>query len=409
MSDSVYLSVPGVICGAGSSIDQVWNSCLTGNRDGIKRVTAIGGKEFFAGKIDDSLLDPVDDARYDMRIIRIVNRALMQILPAVEKVKAKYGADRVAVCLGACDNGSQFSLAGHRAYFETEKFPAEYKLDIQSADYPAAFIKEKCGITGPSYVFATACSSSASAIIKARDMMLAGFIDAAIVGGVDIASDTVLLGFDSLEAVSDEKTNPFSKNRKGITLGEGAALFVMSKDAADFADTADGISVRLLGAGESSDASHMTAPLEDGSGAAQAISEALKDAGLKPEQIDYLNLHGTGTHLNDAMESKAVSAVFGEACRKLPVSSTKPLMGHTLGASGAIELAICSQVLREGAGDRLPVHVWDGEFDEALPALNFVEQGAAGQNGSDCKKEMKIVMSNSFGFGGCNVSLIIGK
>ena len=147
----------------------------------------------------------------------------------------------------------------------------------------------------------------------------------------------------------------------------------------------------------------MTAPLEDGSGAAQAIKEALNDSGLKPTDIDYLNLHGTGTHLNDAMEAKAVNAIFGEYTKDLPVSSTKPLMGHTLGASGAIELAICSHALRHSAEKKLPVHMWDGVFDDELPRLNFVKSGDV------CKEEIKIAMSNSFGFGGCNISLIIGK
>lgn len=403
MSNTVYFSNPGVICAAGSSIGELWNACLSGSQNGIKRVTAIGGKEFYAGRIEDSLLTPVSDARYDMRIIRILEKALSQIQQSVDKVKARYGADRIGVFIGACDNGSEFSLAGHREFFASGNFSSEYKLDMQSADYPAAFIKEKCGLTGPSFVFATACSSSASAVIKARDMILAGIIDAAVVGGVDIASDTALLGFDSLEAVSDEKTNPFSKNRKGITLGEGAALFVVSKDAEDVADNTNGITIKFLGAGESSDANHMTAPLEDGSGAAQAIREAFADSGLEPCDVGYLNLHGTGTHLNDSMESKAVSEVFGECVKELPVSSTKPLMGHTLGASGAIELAICTQALRCADQKKLPVHVWDGQYDEEIPRLNFVKEGDV------CKEEIKIAMSNSFGFGGCNVSLIIGR
>lgn len=399
--DKIYFSVPGVICAAGDSVESVWDSCVNGNRDGIKRVTAISGKEFFAGKIHDELLAPVPQARYDMRIIRILDRALEQVQPVVEKAVAKYGPDRIAVCLGSCDNGSEFSLKGHREYFEKGEFSDDYRLDMQSADYPAAFIKEKCGITGPSYVFATACSSGVSAVIKAREMILAGIVDAAIVGGADIASDTVLLGFDSLEAVSDEMTNPFSKNRKGITLGEGAALFVMTKDK-ELAYN-DGFYAELLGCGESSDANHMTAPLEDGSGASQAIREAFADSGLKPEDIGYLNLHGTGTHLNDAMESKAVSSVFGDAVKTLPVSSTKPLMGHTLGASGAIELAICYQALKCAEQKMLPVHVWDGEYDEEIPRLNFVKKGDV------CENVIHTAMSNSFGFGGCNVSIIIGK
>lgn len=401
MNSSLYFSVPGVICGAGLDSAALWNSCIAGNQNGIKRVTSISGKEFFACKIDDAVLTSVRDAKYDMRIIRILNKALEQIEPVVEKVKNKFGADRIAVCLGSCDNGSEFSLAAHRVFFETGNFPCDYELDVQGASYPAEFIKEKCGLKGPAYVFSTACSSSSSAIIKAKDLLLAGIADAVIAGGVDVASDTVLLGFDSLEAVSDEIANPFSKNRKGITLGEGACLFVMSLDKELVSE--NGCNIKLLGTGESSDANHITAPLEDGSGAAQAVKEALENSALCPEQIDYLNLHGTGTHLNDSMEAKAVKNVFGEYCSVLPVSSTKSLTGHTLGASGAIELAVCYMALVHSDSRKLPVHVFDGVFDESLPRLNFVTKDFA------AKKEINTAMSNSFGFGGCNISLIIGK
>ncbi len=401
--EHIYFSKPGVICAAGSSIEELWNSCITGNCDGIKQITAIDGKKFYVGRICDSLLPKVFDARYDMRIIRILDKALSQIEKTVEVIKSKYSSERIGVFIGTCDNGSEFSLKGHKDFFSNGKFPSDYKLDMQSADYPATFIKEKFGIQGPSYVFATACSSSATAIIKAREMIFAGIIDVAIVGGVDIASETVLLGFDSLEAVSDEKTNPFSKNRKGITLGEGAALFVLSKNLEDVSNSDDDFAIELLGIGESADANHITAPLEDGSGAAIAIKAALSDSFLDITDVDYLNLHGTGTHLNDAMESKALNKVFGNFLSELPVSSTKSLMGHTLGAASAIELAICFWALACSYSKKLPVHIWDGVFDDELPYLNFVKVGDV------CKKEIRTAMSNSFGFGGCNVSLILRK
>lgn len=400
MSENLYLSYPGVICAAGKNPAELWASCLSGSQSGIKKVTAVSGKDFFAGRIDDSLLSSVQHAKYDMRIIRILDRALEQIALLVERLKKTVGS-KIAVCIGSCDNGSEFSLAGHRVFFEKGKFPADYELDVQGADYPAVFVKEKFGLEGPAFVFSTACSSSGSAVLKARELILAGIADAAIVGGVDIASDTVLLGFDSLEAVSDEITNPFSRNRKGITLGEGAAVFVLCRDKELVSD--EGFSCVLLGAGESADASHMTAPLEDGTGAACAIEAALKDAHLNPEKIDYINLHGTGTHLNDAMEAKAVKKVFASLAEKIPASSTKPLTGHTLGAASAIELAVCYMALKNCACKKLPVHVWDKEREEDMPQLNFVG------NGFEVEKEIKTVMSNSFGFGGCNISLIIGK
>lgn len=401
MKENLFLSYPGVICGAGNNAEQLWASCVTANQDGIKTVKAISGKEFFAGHIDDKELFPVTDERFDMRVIRIIDNALAQIMPQVEKVKAKYLPERIAVCIGCCDNGSELSFKGHKVFFESGKFDGDYDLRMQSAQYPAAFIKEKTGVKGPAFVFSTACSSSGSAVVKAKELILSGICDAVICGGADVASDTVLLGFDGLEAVSEQKTIPFSKNRSGITLGEGAALFVLAKDRALVEN--DGFAAVLLGTGESSDASHMTAPLEDGSGASLAIKNALKDSGLKPEDVEYINLHGTGTHLNDAMEAKAVKAVFGEYASKIPVSSTKPLTGHTLGAASSVELAVCYMALKNSKEKKLPVHVWDGVFDDEIPALNFVTKDFLNN------KEITIAMSNSFGFGGCNVSLVIGK
>jgi len=206
-----------------------------------------------------------------------------------------------------------------------------------------------------------------------------------------VASPTVLLGFDSLGAVSSEITNPMSGNRHGITLGEGAAVFVLSKE--DLDDT----KIELLGAGESSDASHMTAPLADGSGAASAMEEALKDAGIGADKIDYVNLHATGTKLNDSMESKAVDKVFSG--RKVPVSGTKPMTGHTLGAAGSLELAACFLAIEKQS---LPIHLNDGVQDPSMPELNLVKK-------SETNAKIEKCMSNSFAFGGCNVSLIIGK
>lgn len=385
----LYLSRPGVVCGAGNGAEQFWSSLTNGNNSGIVRVRTFSGDEFFAGKIDDSILQETD-ARFDMRIIRIEELALKQISSEIDNAIAKYGRDRIAVCVGSCDNGSEFSVAGHRKYFSDGAFEKNYSIEMQGADYPATYIKEKYGLTGPAYVFATACSSSGSAIIKAAEIIRTGLADAAIVGGADVASDTVLLGFSSLESISPEKTNPFSKNREGITLGEGAAFFILSRDSGG---------VELLGYGESSDANHITAPLADGSGAAAAMEAAMQDADIKT--VDYINLHGTGTHLNDAMEARGIKLAFSNSYDKIPCSSTKPITGHTLGASSAIELAACWFSIETG---KLPVHVYDGLYDDELPRLNLVTEDTEFSN-----KKISVCMSNSFGFGGCNVSLIIGK
>lgn len=393
----VYFSKPAVFCACADNADELWDSVISGNQTGIRKVKALNGKEFFAARIDDDLLKEKSSGRYDMRIIRIEEKCLSQLDSEIEKAKNKFGSARIGICVGSCDNGTEFSISGHRKYFVEGTFAENYSLEMQGADYVSSFIAEKYNVTGPCMTFSTACSSSAGAIIKATELIRSGICDAVIAGGVDIASDTTLLGFDSLEAISSEITNPFSKNRHGITLGDAAAFFVLSKE------DLDGTGISLLGYGESADAYHMTSPDPSGDGAVRAMKSALKCAGLSSDRIDYLNLHGTGTKFNDSMESKAVDAVFGG--QKVLCSTTKPLTGHTLGAAGALEASVCylSMVKNNDTETvHLPVQIWDEQQDPDMPVLNIVSKK------TEIKKRPKICMSNSFAFGGSNASLILG-
>lgn len=409
MTDTkIYLSEPGFICGAGDSENpkQFIKNISSGNRDGIKKIECDlvgdeGVKSFWLGRIADEKLKPTGD-KFDSRCLRILDFALNSIEETVQKAISKYGAKRVGVCVGSCDNGSELSFYGHKDFFEKGAFPSDYDLKLQGADHQAVFTKKKFGTEGIALSFSTACSSSASAIIKAKELILSGICDAVIAGGVDVTGYAVMLGFDRLEAIDHEKTNPFSKNRNGINVGEGAAFFVLSKD------DLDGTGIVLAGTGESSDANHVTAPLADGTGAEQAMQAALKDANLPASEIDYINLHGTGTHLNDSMEGKGIELVFGtlrsEAGISVPCSSTKPMTGHTLGAAAGLELAECFYAIKN---QFLPVHVWDGVRDEEIPDLNLVTP----DNMEEIVKNHEIgcCMSNSFAFGGCNACLIIRK
>jgi 3-oxoacyl-[acyl-carrier-protein] synthase-1 len=413
----IFLSAPGVLCCAGNDRTCFFNALLRGDNSGIRPVTTSGsgGRTFPAGRVGDELLEsaepycPSDPKDYaaGTRIIRIIGTVLEQIRGDAEAAVRRYGPNRVGVCLGLCDNGSEGSRTAHKAYFEAGAFPADYDLYYQGAAFPAEFVSRRFGLSGPALTVSTACASGAGALVKGAQLISAGLCDAVIAGGADIVSETVLLGFAALEAVSNEVCNPFSKNRKGTTLGEGAAFFVMTKDA----DGNGEPRIELRGYGESADAFHMTAPRPDGSGAARAMKEALSRAGIGPGEVDYINLHGTGTALNDRMEALAVDALFGEA--PPPVSSTKPLTGHTLGAAGALELAVCWMVL-DAAGERsaakaassvppgLPPHCWDGVYDGDIPALAFAGPESSGERARIC-------MSNSFAFGGCNTSLILGR
>ena len=401
----LYLSKPGVMSCAGNNIEELWKSVTTGNQKNIKKVKACNDEEYFAARIADDSLQ-ASGARYDMKIMRIENAALEQIADDVLAVKERYGADRVAVCLGSCDNGTEFSLANHRKYFAEGEFPKDYNIEIQGADYVSTFVAEKFGLHGPAVTFATACSSSAGAIIKAAEMIKADIVDAAVVGGIDIASDTTLIGFSALEAVSSEITNPFSKNRHGITLGDGAAFFVLSREPLPEVEPVEttSVAVKLLGWGESADAYHMTSPDPSGAGAEKAIRRALEASKVATSEVGYINLHGTGTKFNDSMEGKAVAAVFGE--NAVPVSTTKPVTGHTLGAAAALEAAICWKALVDNNGKNnitLPVQVWDGERDEEIPALKIVDGKSEAAKG-----ELKVCLSNSFAFGGANACLVLG-
>ena len=202
------------------------------------------------------------------------------------------------------------------------------------------------------------------------------------------------VGFSALQAVSDELPNPMSQNRNGLTLGEGSAVFLVTRESGG---------IQLEGVGESSEAHHMSAPDPDGLGAETAMRHALQDAGLVAADVAYVNLHGTGTPLNDAMESAAVVRVFGEAT---PCSSTKALVGHTLGAAGAMEAAFCWLALTEAESGELALlpHVWDGRRDPALAKLRLADKGERAT-----ARGAVHLLTNSFGFGGNNCTLILGR
>jgi len=389
----IYLSAPALVCCAGKNKNELYESCLNGYQGGLVMRKAPGhDKEFPVGLVNIEMPEAVssEPSQYtdSTKIFRIMNAALEQLASAVEKALSRYSPKRIGVCFGSCDNGSDASLLAHRALLEKNAFPKDYSLHFQSASFPAEFISRKFGVCGPAFTIATACASGASAIVRGAELIRSGYCDAVIAGGADIVSDTVFSGFHSLEAVSDSLSNPFSKNRKGINLGEGAAFFLLDS-------IEENSSIELLGAGESADAFHMTAPGPDGIGPAKAMKAALFDAGITSDKIGYINLHGTGTPLNDKAEALAMKAVFDQAP---PASSTKPITGHTLGAAGALEAAICWSVLTEKKG--LPVHCWDGVKDEEAPFFPA---------GSSINETPSICMSNSFAFGGCNVSLILGR
>ena len=275
---------------------------------------------------------------------------------------------------------------------EKGELPAHFDLVQLEYGGLSEFVTEISGAAGPAYALSTACSTGAKALASARSLLELGICDAVVAGAVDSLCAMTANGFHALQAMSDERSNPMSVNRSGLTLGEGGAIFLLSREAGGIA---------LAGVGEASDAHHISAPDPAGRGAEASMRAALADARITAGEVAYLNLHGTGTPQNDAMESEAVSRVFASSP---PCSSTKPLIGHTLGASGALEAAVCWLVLdrRKSESMQLPPHCYDGAYDDSLPRLDLVEVGR-----KVAARAPTCVMTNSFGFGGSNCALVL--
>lgn len=352
--------------------------------------TIIKGGKFYFGKLEKDF-EPIDDERYDLRCNRVLKYLVDKLdLSGFEK-------DEIGIVIGTTNSGIQ----------EFEDSENKHHAELGN---PAEFLKWYLGTKNYAASVSTACTSGAKAFSTAVKLLQNDVCKVVIAGGIDTLAAMPSYGFHALEVLSHEKSNPFSKNRDGISLGEGGALFVLTKDVKmqkclDVKSItnvgrickSDNEIVALLGIGETSDAYHSATPDPDGVQAVRAIQLALDDAGLKAEDIDYINLHGTGTVSNDLMEANAIYKVFGD---NVPASSTKPFTGHCLGASASIEAFICYQILK---GKRnLPIHKYDNEYDENLPKINLV-------NSNTENKKINTCMSTSFGFGGTNAVVIMGN
>ena len=392
---TAYLNALGVVCALGRGQDEVARNLFAGDCSGMQRESGwVPERSLTVGAVRGALASiPSGLNQQSSRNNQLLLEAALQIEDDIRQAIDTYGADRVAIVLGTSTSGIDEASRGIAHYLQTQHFPGDYDYQQQELSAPATFLAEWLNISGPAYVISTACTSSARALMSAQRLLDMNLCDVVLCGGVDSLCALTLNGFCSLEAVADERCNPFSINRRGINIGEAAVLFVMSKQPATTH------AIALLGAGASSDAHHISAPEPSGRGAVQAMHTALSRAKVQPHQIAYLNLHGTATQHNDAMESHAVAQVFPEG---VPCSSTKPMTGHTLGAAGALEAAFCWLSLNHDGA--LAPHVWDGHGDPALPALNWVTPGQ-----TLAPTSQRCLMSNSFAFGGNNVSLIIGE
>jgi 3-oxoacyl-[acyl-carrier-protein] synthase-1 len=350
----------------------------------------------WVGQIDDEALAALDAklAHFDCRNNRLAFLALQQdgFQDAVEQARLRYGADRIGLFLGTSTSGIlQTELAYRDRDGTSGALPPTFNYAGSHNNFSlAAFVRAQLELEGPAAVVSTACSSSAKVFGNAARMIAAGICDAAVVGGADSLCLTTLYGFRSLELLSREPCRPFDAQRAGISIGEGAGFALLERASADRSKRGP----VLLGVGESSDAFHMSTPQPDGAGARVAMQSALASARLEPKHIHYINLHGTATRSNDAAEGKAVFDLFGP---KTACSSTKGATGHLLGAAGIAEAIISALALDL---ELLPGSPNTTELDPSIEVRYLIKSESA---------SIRYVMSNSFGFGGSNCSLVLGR
>jgi 3-oxoacyl-[acyl-carrier-protein] synthase-1 len=329
---------------------------------------------------------PASLADCDSPTARLAVAGLDEVRPALARALARHGADRVALVVGTTTAGLARTERAHATLRRTGALPADYDLHRQHS-YGALLelLRRATGIAGPAFVVSTACSASAKAFGSAQRMLDAGVVDAVLVGGVDALCETTLRGFHCLEILSAEPCRPLSRARAGINIGEGVAYLLLER-------AGDG-PARLLGVGESSDAHHMSAPHPEGAGARAAMQAALAQAAVAPADVDYVNAHSPGTRLNDLSEALAIETLLG---RDVPVVSTKGYTGHLLGAGGATEAIFAIVAIEQGwIPASLGADPVDAELHLAIPTARLDRA---------CRR----VLSNSFAFGGSNVSLLFG-
>ncbi len=348
------------ICNLGADINEIFAKAINGETGKFEQ-------RGFArlGVVDFPLPEIIIESNYNLRCNRLLLKALEPL--NIEK----YDSSRTAIVTATSNSGVD--------EYEISRNPKHYQIGN-----PAEFLQKHFKFKNYYTSVSTACSSGIKAFTIASELLESGIADTVIIAGCDSIAKVPVYGFHALEVLNNQPSNPFSKNRKGINIGEGAAAFVVQRE---------GKGIEIAGIGETTDFYHSTTPDPEAVEPERAIRLAL--GRIKPEEIDYINLHGTGTIANDLMEARAVYNVFGN---KVPASSTKPLTGHCLGAAASIETALCCKLLDEGINKLYP-HIYDGEYDKTLPEIKLADKSNV--NSPNC------VMCLSFGFGGTNCAIVL--
>lgn len=367
------------ICNIGNNIKAIYNNAIKGNNNCFCQCQKFFEEEDLRIGMINTNLPSIKHVDFKIRANQITARLLDYLFPKINELKEKYQPDRIALICATTNSGvDEFEKSTNIAHCELSN--------------PLYYLKKRLSLE-KSYLVSvsTACSSGIKAFSLARDILYSDIADCAIILCVDSKANVPIFGFHSLGVLSSEPSLPFSRNRKGLNIGEGGAMFLIEKN-----NNQEGI--EILGIGESTDITHFTTPDSKANSVVEAINLALDDANINPQDIDYINLHGTGTIANDLMEAHAINQIFSDT---IPTSSTKPLTGHCLGASAGIEIALCARLLEKFNGKFYP-HIYDNQYDEKIDKIKLV-------NVNDTYSKCERIMCNSFGFGGSNAIIILGK
>lgn len=373
---TITITKYNAVCNLGTNIEKIYKEAIDGNINKffLDKKT-IPDTKLRLGKISEDL-PKINNKNFNTRCNRMIKLCLEPLLEDVTNLKLIYGKDKIGIVVATTNTG-------------IDEYSSTYNKIYSELGNPALFIKDYLGLESYYNTISTACSSGVKAISLARDLINNNISDAVIVAASEPISTMTLYGFNSLEILSFEKSNPMSKNKTGINIGEGAACLILEKNSR--------YGIDITGIGENTDSYHITASDPSGEIEKDAILFALNESDIKPKDVDYINLHGTGTHTNDITEANAISKIFGN---NIPSSSTKIMTGHCLGASAIIEIALCCHLLNNFEGKLFP-HVYDYEYDD-IPKINLAEKN---------KKydKCEICISNSYGFNGTNATVVLRK
>ncbi len=387
----IYVNAFSSISALGDDEETIIKALLAPHENHLKLNDSLllDGKSSYFGTIDCDLPEiPKEFSLYNSRN----NRVLLHLLGKIEKplldMLNTYDKERIGIVMGTSTSGIFETEKVMQSYLEDGSKSRDFSITQQELGSPSMFLKEYLKVKGPAYTISTACSSSARAIISGARMIKSGLADAVLVGGADTLCRSTIQGFDAMHILSYEHCTPFARERHGINIGEAGGLMLLSKEKAP---------LYVKSYGESSDAYHVSTPHPQGLGAIAAMTEALSRGNLTCSDIGYINLHGTATLFNDAMEALAVSSVFKDGT---PASSTKNLTGHTLGAAGILEACILACLLLHKGN--LPMQDFtDTVYDDSLPDFGLIRES------TELKKDF--ALSNSFAFGGNNTAIILGR